>query len=83
VEGVHQWQQHAPPLVILDILMPQMNGLEALAHIRQAEPRAGLWPGLAIVSHLVTLMNGKIEVSSEIDRGTRMRVVLPLIEPSE
>ena len=35
VEGVHQWQQHAPPLVILDILMPQMNGLEALAHIRQ------------------------------------------------
>ena len=35
VEGVHQWQQHAPPLVILDILMPKMNGLEALTHIRQ------------------------------------------------
>ena len=35
VEAVRQWQQHAPPLVILDILMPQMNGLEALAHIRQ------------------------------------------------
>jgi DNA-binding response OmpR family regulator len=35
VEGVRQWLQHAPPLVILDIIMPLMNGFEALAHIRQ------------------------------------------------
>jgi signal transduction histidine kinase len=48
----------------------------------RAGPQSGAGLGLSIVSHLVTLMNGKIEVSSEIDRGTRVRVVLPLIEPS-
>jgi two-component system phosphate regulon sensor histidine kinase PhoR len=49
----------------------------------RAGPQAGAGLGLSIVSHLVTLMNGKIDVSSAIDRGTRLRVVLPLIEPSE
>ena len=47
----------------------------------RAGPQAGAGLGLSIVEHLVTLMNGKIEVSSEIDRGTAVRVVLPLIEP--
>ena len=47
----------------------------------RAGPQAGAGLGLSIVKHLVTLMNGKIEVSSEIDRGTTVRVVLPLIEP--
>jgi len=47
----------------------------------RAGPQAGAGLGLSIVSHLVKLMNGKIEVSSEVDRGTTVHVVLPLIEP--
>jgi signal transduction histidine kinase len=47
----------------------------------RAGPQAGAGLGLSIVKHLVELMNGQIEVSSEIDRGTTVRVVLPLIEP--
>ena len=35
VEGVRAWEQHAPHLIILDILMPEMDGLQALDHIRQ------------------------------------------------
>lgn len=34
-EGVHAWEQHAPQLIILDIIMPQMSGLQVLEHIRQ------------------------------------------------
>ena len=33
--GVQAWEQRDPQLIILDIVMPKMNGLEALAHIRQ------------------------------------------------
>jgi DNA-binding response OmpR family regulator len=33
--GVQAWEQYDPQLIILDIVMPKMNGLEALAHIRQ------------------------------------------------
>ena len=46
-------------------------------------PHAGAGLGLSIVKHLVDLMQGQIEVSSELDRGTRLRVVLPLIEPGD
>lgn len=33
-EGVQAWEQHTPQLIILDILMPEMDGLQAPAHIR-------------------------------------------------
>ncbi len=33
--GVRTWEQHDPPLVILDIVMPGMSGLQVLEHIRQ------------------------------------------------
>ena len=48
----------------------------------RAGPHAGAGLGLSIVKHLVDLMQGTIEVSSEVDQGTHICVVLPLIEPS-
>lgn len=48
----------------------------------RAGQQAGTGLGLSIVKHLVDLMQGQIDVCSEIDRGTTIRVVLPLIEPS-
>ena len=49
----------------------------------RAGPQAGAGLGLSIVKHLVELMHGQIEVTSEIDQGTSMRIMLPLIEPSQ
>ncbi|HEY4257607.1 MAG TPA: HAMP domain-containing sensor histidine kinase [Candidatus Udaeobacter sp.] len=40
------------------------------------QPGAGL--GLAIVRHLVQLLNGRIELESEVGSGTCFRVVLPM-----
>lgn len=37
----------------------------------------GLGLGLAIVKELVELMNGRIEVSSEVNKGTLFRLVIP------
>ncbi len=43
------------------------------------EPRSGSGLGLSIVKDLTKLMNGKIELESEVGKGTKIRVVLPLL----
>ena len=37
VDGLAQYKQHNPDLIISDIKMPKMNGLELAAHIRQTD----------------------------------------------
>jgi DNA-binding NtrC family response regulator len=39
-EGVSTYAQHRPDLVIMDLTMPRLNGVEALARIRQHDPTA-------------------------------------------
>jgi len=36
-EAVERWRQHAPDAILMDIHMPVMNGLEAIAEIRRQE----------------------------------------------
>ena len=50
---------------------------------RQVEgnTRGGSGLGLSIVSQLTTLMNGKIELQSEIEEGSTFTVILPLKVP--
>jgi PAS domain S-box-containing protein len=43
------------------------------------EQYAGSGLGLSIISELTKLMNGKIELDSEIGKGTAFRVILPLL----
>jgi two-component system chemotaxis response regulator CheY len=41
-EGVRLYEEHHPDLVTLDMVMPEMNGLEALKAIRSANPEANV-----------------------------------------
>jgi signal transduction histidine kinase len=55
---------------------------------RQAEKNpasghAGSGLGLSIVRDLTRLMNGKIELESEIGKGTTIRVILPVLEAED
>jgi two-component system phosphate regulon sensor histidine kinase PhoR len=34
--------------------------------------------GLAIVKHVVILFNGKIEVNSEVGKGTEFKITIPV-----
>ncbi|HEY4001969.1 MAG TPA: ATP-binding protein [Candidatus Xenobia bacterium] len=50
---------------------------------RKKKGIAGSGLGLSIVKELVDLHDGRIEVESELDRGTTMRVRFPAVRPQE
>ena len=59
---------------------------EARAHIFDlfftTKPQGrGTGMGLSIVLEIVKMLGGRIDVTSEIGQGTRMRVLLPAAEP--
>ncbi|MEM5470581.1 response regulator [Hoeflea sp. AS60] len=52
-EAVRMWGELRPTLVLMDVSMPEMNGLEATAAIREIEEREGLVPTpiIAVTAH--------------------------------
>ncbi len=51
--AVEQWRLMEPRLVLMDVSMPNMNGLEATAHIRRTEQRDGRarTPVIGVTAH--------------------------------
>jgi DNA-binding NtrC family response regulator len=41
-EGIQKYEEHIPDLVILDIRLPDVDGLEVLGRIREKNPSAGI-----------------------------------------
>lgn len=53
-EAVAIWEQEAIDLVLMDVQMPEMDGLAALAHIRAREDESGRHtPIIAITAHAI------------------------------
>ena len=50
---------------------------------KRAKETSGSGLGLSIVRDLTKLMNGKIELESELGKGTTIRVILPLLKEEE
>ena len=40
-QAVEMTREHRPDVVLLDVAMPEMNGLEAFSHIKQIKPNTG------------------------------------------
>jgi signal transduction histidine kinase len=61
----------------------QKRVFEAFEQVQSPEmiKQAGFGLGLSIVTKLASIMNGTIELESEVNRGTKFTVVLPLKVP--
>ncbi|MDQ1912057.1 response regulator [Paenibacillus sp. GD4] len=71
--GVQKYRECQPDLVILNIVMPEMNGIEALRHIREINPRARVI--------ICSAMGNQYSVIEAIKAGAMDFVVKPFDAP--
>lgn len=67
--GVDLYSLHQPDLVTMDLVMPVMGGLDALRHIRQANPAARVV--------VITALNQKQTLVDAIEAGAADFIVKP------
>lgn len=53
IEAVEGWRTHDPDVVVMDLLMPSMNGLEAIAEILKCDPEVGIVAVTAVAGEIV------------------------------
>ncbi|MCL4370473.1 MAG: response regulator [Chloroflexi bacterium] len=69
VQAVQQYREHHPDAVLLDITMPEMDGLTALREIRKLDPNAKV--------AMVTAMGQQSTVMEALKAGARDFVLKP------
>lgn len=69
LQAVQQYQQHRPDAVLMDITMPEMDGLTALKEIRKIDPGAKV--------AMVTAMGQQSIVMESLKAGARDFVLKP------
>jgi CheY-like chemotaxis protein len=57
-EAIAAWQQQAFDLILMDVQMPEMDGIEAAAAIRQKERAGGLGRHIPIIALTAYAMSG-------------------------
>ena len=84
LEGIEVVTSHQPDVVILDMAMPVMDGLEALPHIKRASPRtrvlvvSGFDPGAMLTAALEAGADGYVQKgASPAALLERVRAVIP------
>jgi CheY-like chemotaxis protein len=76
-EGLLQIYKEAPALILLDIMMPNMNGLEVLEKLK-IDPRTKNIPVV-----MLTNLSGKTEENNAIQKGATKYLVKSEYEPKQ
>jgi len=69
LDAIAKYREHAPDAVLLDITMPEMDGLTALKEIRKVDPEAKV--------AMVTAMGQQSMIMDAIKSGAKDFVVKP------
>lgn len=72
VEALRKYKEHRPDGVLLDIIMPEMHGIETLQEIRKFDPVAKV--------AMLTVMGQIAMVTGALQQGARDYVVKPFRE---
>jgi len=70
-EGIEQYRTHAPDITLMDLQMPDKNGIEAIAAIRHASPDARII--------VLTTYSGDIQVTRALEAGARAYLLKNLL----
>ena len=62
-DGVAQFRQHRPDVTLMDLRLPDMNGIEALKAIRTEFPEARVI--------ILTTFEGDVEIQRSLEAGAR------------
>jgi two-component system chemotaxis response regulator CheY len=70
IEAINTYRKDNPDVVVMDITMPQMDGLEALLEIREYDPNARVI--------MLTALDQKMAAARAIHLGARDFLVKPV-----
>jgi DNA-binding NarL/FixJ family response regulator len=70
-EGIELFRTHAPDITLMDLQMPDKNGIEAIAAIRQSAPEARII--------VLTTYSGDVQVLRALEAGARAYLLKNLL----
>jgi DNA-binding NarL/FixJ family response regulator len=70
-EGIEQFRTHAPDITLMDLQMPDKNGIEAITAIRQSAPEARII--------VLTTYSGDVQVLRALEAGARAYLLKNLL----
>ena len=70
-EGIEQYRSHTPDITLMDLQMPDKNGIEAIAAIRHASPDARII--------VLTTYSGDVQVTRALEAGARAYLLKNLL----
>ncbi len=68
-QALQMYREYKPDLVLMDITMPRMNGMDALVHIRTIDPHARVI--------MLTALNQKLLAAHAVNMGAKEFLVKP------
>jgi DNA-binding NarL/FixJ family response regulator len=70
-EGIEQYRSHTPDITLMDLQMPDKNGIEAIAAIRLVSPDARII--------VLTTYSGDVQVTRALEAGARAYLLKNLL----